>query len=66
MPAHAELLRLEAEGEGDKLRQVEDGEVEVAVDDLGRLRLLPAAVTITIARSYESGRRPSALVCRDY
>ena len=44
--AHAELLRLEAEREADELRQVQDREAEVAVDDLGRLGLLHVEVEV--------------------
>ena len=46
MLAHAQLLRLGAEREADQLRQVQDGEAEVAVDDLGRLRLLHVEVEV--------------------
>ena len=44
--AHAELLRLEAERQADELRQVQDREAEVAVDDLGRLGLLHVEVEV--------------------
>ena len=44
--AHAQLLRLGAERQADQLRQVQDGEAEVAVDDLGRLGLLHVEVEV--------------------
>ncbi len=41
-----ELLRLQAERQADELRQVQDGEAEVAADDLGGLRLLHVEVQV--------------------
>ena len=46
MLAHPQLLRLGAERQADQLRQVQDGEAEVAVDDLGRLGLLHVEVEV--------------------
>ena len=46
MALHPELLRREAEGEADELREVQDGEAEVAVDDLGGLGLLHVEVQV--------------------
>ena len=44
--AHPQLLRLEAEREPDELRQVQDGQAEVAADDLGGVRLLEVEVQV--------------------
>ena len=46
MAGHAQLLRRGAECEADELRQVQDREAEVAVDDLGRLGLLHVEVEV--------------------
>ena len=43
---HAELLGLEAEREADELGEVQHGEAEVAVDDLGGLGLLHVEVEV--------------------
>src|SRR4051812_26056276 len=43
---HAELLRLEAEGQADELREVQDGEAKVPADDLCRLGLLEVEVQV--------------------
>ena len=46
MAGHAELGGLEAEGEADELRQVEDGEAELATDLLLGQRLLEVEVEV--------------------
>src|SRR3954447_17692892 len=43
---HPELLGLEAERQADELGEMEDGQAEIAVDDLGCLRLLHVQIEV--------------------
>jgi NhaP-type Na+/H+ or K+/H+ antiporter len=55
--AHPELLGLEAERQPNQLRQVEDGQAEIAVDDLRRLGLLHVEVQVAEwARGHQAVR----------